>query len=67
MPDKKILSESPTEATRKINIANIASELKKFSAAKTEFKINVGDDFALGRNDLRALYEVSRAVNSTLI
>ena len=64
MPDKKMVGQSPQESTRKINIA---AELKKFSAPKTEFKINVGDDFALGRNDLRALYEVSRAVNSTLI
>lgn len=64
MPDKKMLSESPTEATRKINIA---SELKKFSTTETKFKVNGGDDFALGRNDLRALYEVSRAVNSSLI
>ncbi len=64
MPDKSMLGQSPQESTRKINIA---SELKKFSTPKTEFKISGGDDFALGRNDLRALYEVSRAVNSTLI
>lgn len=64
MPDDRIQGESPQDTTKRINIA---SELKKFSAPKTEFRIDGSDDFALGRNDLRALYEVSRAVNSSLI
>lgn len=48
---------------------NIASELKKFSATSAIPEIigGHGAAHALGSEDLQALYEVSRAVNSTLI
>jgi two-component system NtrC family sensor kinase len=59
-----LTSKPQHETTKKISIA---SELKKFSAPKTDFKIGDGEEFALGRDDLKALYEVSRAVNSSLI
>ena len=61
---KDLTGQSQYEATHKINIA---SELKKFSAPKTDFKVGESEQLALGREDLRALYEVSRAVNSSLI
>lgn len=65
MKKSKNLSMQPkSDNTRKINIA---SELKRFSAPKTDFKLDERDDASLGRDDLRALYEVSRAVNSSLI
>jgi two-component system NtrC family sensor kinase len=66
MQDNKLKETSPENATSKINIA---PELKKFSSsavdqlsATRKFKIN-----ALASQDLQALYEVSKAVNSTLI
>lgn len=48
---------------------NIASELKKFSAQSAVPDIigGHGAAHALGSEDLQVLYEVSRAVNSTLI
>jgi len=48
---------------------NIATELKKFSASASIPDIigGHGAAHALGSEDLQALYEVSRAVNSTLI
>ena len=48
---------------------DIASELKKFSAttAVPDIVGGYGAAHALGSEDLQALYEVSRAVNSTLI
>jgi len=61
---KDLTGQSQYETTKKISIA---SELIKFSAPKTDFKVGDSDDLALGREDLRALYEVSRAVNSSLI
>ncbi len=44
---------------------NIASELKKFSASMAD-PAETGDQI-LGSKDLQALYEISKAVNSTLI
>lgn len=64
MPENKVLGKSLNDSTRKLNIA---AELKKFAVSKTDFKAGAEDDFGLGREDLRALYEVSRAVNSSLI
>lgn len=61
---KDLTGNSQHETTRKISIA---SELKKFSAPKTDFRIGNSDELALDRDDLRALYEVARAVNSSLI
>ena len=61
---KDLTAQTQHETTRKISIA---SELKKFSAPKTDFKISDSEEFALGRDDLRVLYEVSRVVNSSLI
>lgn len=61
---ENLTSQSKYDTTRKISIA---SELKKFSVPKTDFKVGSDDELALGRDDLRALYEVSRAVNSSLI
>lgn len=48
---------------------NIATELKKFSASSglPDIAGGHGAAHALGSEDLQALYEVSRAVNSTLI
>lgn len=48
---------------------NIASELKKFSAAREIPEIigGHGAAHALGSEDLQVLYEVSKAVNSSLI
>jgi signal transduction histidine kinase len=66
MADNKITEKKQPGATSRINIA---SELKKFSASSPDilsgtrkFKIN-----SLASQDLKALYEVSKAVNSTLI
>jgi len=66
MQENKIKEAKSGNNTSKINIA---SELKKFSTPAVDhlsgtrkFKIN-----ALGSQDLQALYEVSKAVNSTLI
>lgn len=64
MPDNKVLGKSLSDSTRRLNIA---AELKKFAVSKTDFRAGAEDDFGLGREDLRALYEVSRAVNSSLI
>jgi len=61
---KDLTPQFQFESTHKISIA---SELKKFSAPKTDFKIGDTEEFALGRDDLRVLYEVSRVVNSSLI
>ncbi|MEE9554079.1 MAG: ATP-binding protein [candidate division Zixibacteria bacterium] len=61
---KDLTPKSQYETTSKISIA---SELKKFSAPKTDFRIGDSDEIALGRDDLRALYEVAKAVNSSLI
>ncbi len=66
MQENKIKDTKSGNTTSKINIA---SELKKFSSLAADqlsgtrkFKIN-----ALASQDLQALYEVSKAVNSTLI
>lgn len=66
MPDIKITDRKIKHSTTRINIA---SELKKFSAPDKELlnstrKFNIN---ALASQDLQALYEVSKAVNSTLI
>jgi len=53
------------ETTSRINIA---AELKKFSVSHAEQpKAKKDEKLALGRKDLQALYEISQAVNSTLI
>jgi K+-sensing histidine kinase KdpD len=66
MRENKTTEKKHDGTTSKINIA---SELKKFSSTTIDhlsgtrkFKIN-----ALASQDLQALYEVSKAVNSTLI
>jgi len=59
-----LTGSSKYETTKKISIA---SELKKFSAPKTDFKVGDSGDHMLGRDDLRVLYEISRVVNSSLI
>ncbi len=66
MPDNKIADRKIKNSTTRINIA---SELKKFSAPDKELlnstrKFNLN---AIASQDLQALYEVSKAVNSTLI
>ncbi len=66
MANYKTTDRKTNESTSKINIA---SELKKFSAPAKELlsstrKFNIN---ALASQDLQALYEVSKAVNSTLI
>jgi PAS domain S-box-containing protein len=66
MSNKVMLGSIRYDNTEKINIA---SELKKFStvAAVTDLAGGRGAAHALGSEDLEVLYEVSRAVNSTLI
>jgi PAS domain S-box-containing protein len=66
MSNKILLGSVHYDTTEKLNIA---SELKKFSMANTVADIASGHGaaHALGSEDLQALYEVSRAVNSTLI
>jgi PAS domain S-box-containing protein len=66
MSNKILLGSVRYDNTEKLNIA---SELKKFSAANTTTDITGGHGaaHALGSEDLQVLYEVSRAVNSTLI
>ncbi|HBZ01052.1 MAG TPA: hypothetical protein DEO84_07005, partial [candidate division Zixibacteria bacterium] len=66
MSNKILLGSVRYDNTEKLNIA---SELKKFSAANTTPDITGGHGaaHALGSEDLQVLYEVSRAVNSTLI
>jgi PAS domain S-box-containing protein len=66
MSNKIMPSKARYDTTEKLNIA---SELKKFST-NTHIPDIVGGHgaaHALGSEDLQALYEVSRAVNSTLI
>jgi PAS domain S-box-containing protein len=66
MSNKILLGSVRYDTTEKLNIA---SELKKFSAPNTVHEIDGGHGaaHALGSEDLQALYEVARAVNSTLI
>jgi signal transduction histidine kinase len=66
MSNKVMLGSIHYDTAEKINIA---SELKKFSATGTipELDGGHGAAHALGSEDLEVLYEVSRAVNSTLI
>jgi PAS domain S-box-containing protein len=66
MSNKVMLGSIRYDNTEKINIA---SELKKFSAttAVADLTGGHGAAHALGSEDLEVLYEVSRAVNSTLI
>ena len=53
------------ETTSRINIG---AELKKFSVLQAEqTKAKKDEKLVLGRKDLQALYEISQAVNSTLI
>jgi PAS domain S-box-containing protein len=66
MSNKILLGSVRYDNTEKLNIA---SELKKFSTASITPDITGGHGaaHALGSEDLQVLYEVSRAVNSTLI
>jgi two-component system, NtrC family, sensor kinase len=66
MATKLIPGRTRYDTTEKLNIA---SELKKFSATNNIPDIvgGRGAAHALGSEDLQVLYEVSRAVNSTLI
>ena len=60
-----MVSRVLNETTSRINIA---AELKKFSVSQAEQPLSGKDNnSALGRKDLQALYEISQAVNSTLI
>jgi PAS domain S-box-containing protein len=66
MSNKILLGSVRYDNTEKLNIA---SELKKFSTTSISPEITGGQGaaHALGSEDLQVLYEVSRAVNSTLI
>jgi two-component system, NtrC family, sensor kinase len=66
MSNKILLGSVRYDTTEKLNIA---SELKKFSSPSMVHDIDGGHGaaHALGSEDLQALYEVARAVNSSLI
>lgn len=66
MPANLSPGKARYDTTEKLNIA---SELKKFTANSTVPEIvgGQGASHALGSEDLQVLYEVSKAVNSTLI
>ncbi len=66
MSGKTISGKSRYDESEKLNLA---SELKKFSTSSNipQSENPKNQPHALGSEDLQALYEVSRAVNSTLI
>jgi two-component system, NtrC family, sensor kinase len=66
MPNNLMPGRARYDTTEKLNIA---SELKKFSTMSVTPDVigGHGAAHALGSEDLQVLYEVSRAVNSTLI
>lgn len=66
MPNNLMPGRARYDTTEKLNIA---SELKKFSTTSVTPDVigGHGAAHALGSEDLQVLYEVSRAVNSTLI
>jgi PAS domain S-box-containing protein len=66
MPEKLSPGKTRYDTTERLNIA---SELKKFSSPRSipDIISGHGAAHALGSEDLQVLYEVSRAVNSTLI
>jgi len=65
MTGKTKIGTEKIETTEKFNIS---SELKKYVAARPSGVVSgIADPQALGSEDLQALYEVSRAVNSSLI